>query len=149
MSEIDFIAKDKKNDFHGYAYASEQAIKEAIYPLLKKHNVLFNINLTRIVENQHTQAKGVDYITVVGVKYIFTDVDTGEQLKGTFYGAGQDKGDKALYKAITGAIKYILTSTFGIVTGDDPENDAPKARSKMTREELENTDPLADDKIID
>src|SRR5699024_6730814 len=36
---------------------------------------------------------------------------------------GQDAGDKAVYKAITGATKYALMKVFMIPTGDDPEQD--------------------------
>ena len=39
-------------------------------------------------------------------------------------GTGADSGDKAPYKATTGAIKYALLTAFLIPTGDDPENDS-------------------------
>lgn len=35
-----------------------------------------------------------------------------------------DKGDKALYKAITGARKYLVACLFDLYTDDDPENPA-------------------------
>ena len=37
-----------------------------------------------------------------------------------------DKGDKAGYKANTGAIKYYLANTFMVATGDDPETETPE-----------------------
>ena len=46
-------------------------------------------------------------------------------IKTIIYGEGIDKGDKALYKAYTGAIKYYLANTFLIATGNEPENDGP------------------------
>lgn len=39
------------------------------------------------------------------------------------YGEGRDRGDKAPYKALTGALKYALIQTFLIATGDDPEHE--------------------------
>jgi hypothetical protein len=43
-------------------------------------------------------------------------------------GEGQDAGDKAVYKAMTGALKYCLLKTFLIPTGDDPERDETPAK---------------------
>ena len=56
------------------------------------------------------------------------DSETGECVSGMFYGVGQDSGDKGIWKAVTGAIKYIMTSTFLIPTGDDPEKDEGKEK---------------------
>lgn len=117
MEAVDYIQKDKTNDFHKYNYASERAIKERIHEQLVKNKVLFIFNIS----NQRRDSN----ITFIDTAYKFIDVDSGEVLEGTFCGSGEDKGDKGLYKAITGAIKYILTSTFLIPTGDDPENEKP------------------------
>lgn len=118
MSEVGVLDKDKKNTFHNYEYLSESAIKKAIQPLLIKHGVLFTISLD-------TAHQPNDKITYANLKYRFADIDTGQELIGDFVGTGEDKGDKGLYKAITGAIKYILTTTFLIPTNDDPENEGP------------------------
>ena len=40
-------------------------------------------------------------------------------------GEGLDRGDKAGYKAYTGAVKYFLANTFLVPTGDDPETESP------------------------
>ena len=133
MSEVSFIEKDKKNDFHGYAYASEQAIKQTIHPLLVKHGVLFTIAVDNTSQHALTvttqKGQSTSNLTEARIDYHFYDVESGEVLSGTFVGMGEDKGDKGLYKAITGAIKYILTSTFLIPTGDDPENEKPAKKA--------------------
>ena len=122
MGEIDRIAKDKKNDFHNYQYASEQAIKEALHPLLVKHGVLFTVDASNVRREAYVTNKGGrGAITDVDMEYRFHDVKTGDFISGKFVGTGDDSADKGTYKAITGAIKYILTSTFLIPTGDDPE----------------------------
>jgi hypothetical protein len=41
-------------------------------------------------------------------------------------GEGQDRGDKAFYKADTGARKYALANLFNLATDDDPETDSPE-----------------------
>ena len=46
-----------------------------------------------------------------------------------------DKGDKAGYKAYTGALKYYLANTFMVATGDDveKENPAEKVNTKAEK----------------
>ncbi len=39
----------------------------------------------------------------------------------SMWGCGSDKGDKAIYKATTGANKYMLTKLAQLACGDDPE----------------------------
>ena len=73
----------------------------------------------------HTNQKGnTEYIATVKVKFTFIDGDSGEELSIHSVGEGQDAGDKAVYKAITGAQKYALMKAFMIPTGDDPEQDS-------------------------
>jgi hypothetical protein len=58
------------------------------------------------------------------------DPDSGEARAYTFFGSGQDNGDKGLYKAITGALKYFLASTFLVAEYNDPErDDAPSQQT--------------------
>lgn len=124
MSKVDFIPKDKKNTFHNYNYASEQAIKEKMHGLLVDNKVIFTLF------SQNLRRAGT--ITDIDFTYRFYDVDSGEFIEGTFNGTGEDKLDKGTYKAITGAIKYILTSTFLIPTGDDPEKDTQQTEKPTT-----------------
>jgi len=120
MERVDFIKKDKKNDFHNYDYASEEIIKKTLHAELVKEKVLFLLSANEVKIDTASEKP----LTHVKFFYQFIDVDTGEAINGAFVGTGEDKGDKGTYKAITGAIKYILTSTFLIPTGNDPENSA-------------------------
>lgn len=132
MKEVDYIQKDKTNTFHNYNYASELAIKEKLHGLLTQHKVLFTTEVTENTLRIEPGEKGANFHQDIKVIYHFWDVDTGEELTGQFIGSGQDKGDKGTYKAITGAIKYILTSTFLIPTGDDPEEDDKNSSNTQT-----------------
>lgn len=117
--EVGIIQKDKNNTFHKYKYASEHAIKTALKPLFIRHQIVTKFD---VVENSINNY-GDSTQAIVSVRYSFIDAETGASINGEFTGEGVDKGDKATYKAITGAIKYILTSNFFIPTGDDPEGD--------------------------
>ena len=59
----------------------------------------------------------------VVMAYTFTDVDTGDEITTKVAGQGLDAGDKAPYKAMTGALKYALLQSFLLATGDDPEEE--------------------------
>jgi hypothetical protein len=56
------------------------------------------------------------------------DIETGFYEETTITGEAIDKGDKAGYKAYTGALKYYLADTFMVATGDDPETESPEAK---------------------
>jgi ERF superfamily protein len=139
MSEVGYIQKDKKNTFHGYSYLSEKAIKETLHPLLVKHRVLF-LPTTADFENKEVETATKSgtrrsILTTGNLGFRFVDVDSGEFYEGSMAAAGMDEGDKGTYKAITGALKYILTTSFLIPTGDDPEddrNDSPATAQKAT-----------------
>lgn len=135
MTDVAFIEKDKQNQFHGYAYASEEAIKKAIHTSLVKHGVVFSLSVSspRIITWEDTKTKTSLNMTVVDCQYTFMDVDTGSTLDGEFVGSGSGRDDKGVYAAITGAIKYILTSTLLIPTGMDPEADGAKPKAPATR----------------
>jgi len=131
MGEVDYIQKDKTNSFQNYRYASEAAIKEKLHAALVKHKVLFTLSLTDAQNETVTTSKGnIEARTIVKCEYALIDIESGEKLEGKFIGFGNDPGDKGIYKAITGAIKYILTSTFLIPTGDDPEDDDEPKKTK-------------------
>lgn len=132
MIEAEYIRKDKYNDHHKYAYASEAAIKETVQPLLAKHRLLFVPRSQEIVSIEAVGAtlpangaekKASQYrIVTLRLTYWWVDAETGEHIECTCLGQGLDNQDKAVYKSITGAVKYALTSTFLIPTGDgDPE----------------------------
>lgn len=139
MKDCGYIQKDKKNAFHNYSYASEAAIKDRVHAALVEHGVIPQISLLGLTEREITRvnAKGQqvsEWLTTANVHYKFYCCDTGEFIEGTFYGCGIDPSDKGLYKAITGAIKYLLTSQFLIPTGDDPENDEGRTASKEEKQ---------------
>ena len=139
MKDCGYIQKDKKNAFHNYSYASEAAIKDRVHAALVEHGVIPQISLLGLTEREitRTNAKGQqvsEWLTTANVHYKFYCCDTGEFIEGTFYGCGIDPSDKGLYKAITGAIKYLLTSQFLIPTGDDPEGDEGRTASKEEKQ---------------
>lgn len=132
MTDVAYIKKDAKNEFHNYKYASEAAIKSAVHEALVKHRVLFMLSVVDVHERDAAPtAKGkAQWITRALMEYEFTDADTGYSIAKQFAGQGIDGEDKGLYKAITGGLKYALTSAFLIETGDDPEGETDQGQRK-------------------
>ena len=113
MEKVERIQKNGWNDFHKYKFATESDITDSVRPMLAQAGLAFFSN---VLEQERTGDT-----TKVKMAFTLADIDTSEKLEFTFWGEGQDKGDKGLYKAYTGATKYFLKSIFLIATGDDPE----------------------------
>lgn len=127
------VARDRTNEFDRYKYFSEAGYKKLFTELFSNAG----LELTTTIDE--VERFTVERFTVEGkqnngrqVKVLFTlsDVETGFAETSTFYGEGFDKGDKGLYKAYTGALKYYLANTFMVATGDDPEVESPEGVEK-------------------
>lgn len=118
MKEVDRVPKNGRNEFHGYNYALEADIVDAVRGKLADLGVFISTSI------QSAARQGE--LTQVTTTHTFHDAETGETLALSGYGQGLDRGDKGGYKAITGAIKYFLLKNFLIATGDDPERDEPQ-----------------------
>jgi hypothetical protein len=124
MDEAKYVQKNSENKFHGYKYASEAALLETLRPAMIKHGLVLIPSVRNVSSiDEHGN-------TIVTVEYTLAHT-SGEIWpdKITAVGCGNDRarngtvGDKGVYKAITGANKYLLFKLFQIETGDDPENE--------------------------
>ncbi len=127
MEAVRSVAKDGFNSFHKYKYVTDASIVVEIRKQLIRNNLI-------CVPSQESCTLVGDLTTLL-VKYTLIDADSGESLTTQVYGYGQDKGDKGIYKAATGAEKYYLLKTFLLPTDDDPENER-EPRKRVTKEEL-------------
>lgn len=135
---IGYLQKDKKNQTQGYYYLSEAKIKEVLKEQFEKQGIIFNYSTEQVREYEiSSTSKGTkQFVTIANGKYFFKDADSDKEISGTWFGSGTDTGDKGLYKAITGGIKYVLNTNFLIPTGDDPEKDDEtenKTKNKLTK----------------
>lgn len=121
MAQVERVPKNGWNDFHKYKYATEADITECVRSALASQGVMLipsvEKNEWRTVKTQ----KGEETIATLTVR--FTITDGKDKIEFNALGEGQDRGDKATYKAMTGAIKYALLKLFLIPTGDDPETE--------------------------
>lgn len=132
------LPKNGYNAHHKYKFVrAEDAVAKA-QRLLDRHDVL----LIPGVEGDLQQHGS---LTLVPLTYTFEDIETGEQLPCAWAGSGTDKGDKGLYKAYTGALKYFLIQFFQIKVGhEDPEASDPTG----ARTEREGTPRIPRDRAL-
>lgn len=133
--EIGVVEKNGVNSFHRYEYATERDFVDAVRPLLDKHGLVLVPEVIGEPMMTPIGDKG-ELLTQLLIKFTLVNIDNpNEKEIAIIPGHGQDKGDKGVYKALTGAKKYFLSLTFLIATGDDPENDDDKPAKTITKKE--------------
>ena len=124
MNECSHIAKNGKNDFHQYKYATSADVLEKVNSAFTQYGISSLARPKLISLENVVNAKGnTEHLATVQMFIRLIDVETGEFVEICGLGNGQDSGDKAVQKAQTAAIKYAYMLTFNISTGDDPEAD--------------------------
>jgi hypothetical protein len=122
MQEAGYVQKTGNNDFHNYRYATEADVLERLRPAMVKHGLILIPSVQ--------QVSSIDQYGNTTVSVHYTLAHTSGAVWPTpivAAGCGNDRsksggfGDKGLYKALTGANKYMLFKLFQIETGDDPE----------------------------
>lgn len=126
MGEVRNVEKNGVNSFHNYKYAMEQDMLVAVREKLALANIFVLTGISS-VDVKDTAKDG--FLTTIRTVHTFVDGETGETLEASSAGQGTDKGDKGIYKAITGATKYFISKNFLIPTGDDPESFDEKRES--------------------
>ncbi len=133
LKERGILKKDKTNDFDHYNYFSEAQYKLLFTELFSKHGLELKfdeIEYGMFETSSDKQPNG----RLPKIEFRLFDIETGFFESTTITGEAIDKGDKAGYKAYTGALKYYLADTFMVTTGDDVENDSPEAKGNKRTE---------------
>lgn len=148
MSKVSYIQKTGENKFHGYRYAGEADLLDKLRPAMIEAGLLLLPSAEVTKTDEHGN-------TFVSVEYTLAHKDGDiwpHPLRSV--GCGNDKasngkvGDKGVYKAVTGANKYLLFKLFQIETGDDPENDTAQSANDEHRPAYDETYLNATLKVI-
>jgi len=123
MQAVGYVEKGGTNAAQGYKFVQASAVADKVRAELVKLNISMTPSQIGIVNIGLTPSGKQSTITLL-YTWTLTDGETGETLTFQSVGTGADSGDKAAYKAATGALKYALLTGFLIPTGDDPEADA-------------------------
>lgn len=139
LGNVDKIQKKGHNTHFNYKFVREADLVEAVRDKLAKDKIFItsSVKKTEVVEMSKVTKNGeiVQYKAgFLYVEYTFRDGETGESFTVEGIGEIEQDGGKGIYKAITGAMKYMLMKNFLIDTGDDPEMDStkqPKSASEI------------------
>lgn len=126
LKEKGVLQKGGENTYDKYRYFSEAQYKELFTDLFSTYELELKFNEVeyQTFEGPEKQANG----RMPRLEFSLFDTETGFFETTTITGEGIDKGDKAGYKAYTGALKYYLANTFMVATGDDPELESPDTK---------------------
>ncbi len=136
-AELKPIEKNGKNTFQNYNYARIEDIIDGVKKILNENKLFCLTSVNTAVYLPPKQTKnGVMQCVMIGLTTRLIH-SSGEWIEINCYGEGQDSGDKAAYKAITGARKYALTCLLTLSTTDDPENDSGEKNENDNYQTLE------------
>ena len=128
LKEKGKLTNGEVNEYDNYQYFSEAQYKELFTELFSEYGVELFVD-----EIDYGTFEGTDkqpFGRTVTLACTLIDIDTGFAETSKHTGEGLDRGDKAGYKATTGALKRFLSSTFLVATQDDPEREDEKHSSK-------------------
>jgi len=138
QSEMKAAQKTGDNKFDRYKYSKLEDFFDAAKPVLAKHGlaiVLSTPSVTALPERA-TKAGGAEHACQVQVTATLIHV-SGEWIETIGHGEGQDRADKSIYKAITGAKKYAIAGLLAIPTTDDPEADESVGQSAAPAKKMD------------
>jgi hypothetical protein len=138
---ITAAGKSGENKFDHYKYATLENYWASVQKPLAENGLAFPVSVTKIepLPDRTTGKGGIEKVIRVELTGYLCH-ESGESMSFICYGEGQDRSDKAIYKAVTGGKKYLLASVFNIPTTDDCEKDSDADRDGSDMDQR----PLAD-----
>lgn len=142
-TEMQWIKKAGRNKFHGYDFATESDIADAVRAACGKHNVWLQFSMVpETLSYDFFESKKQEprvRTTFVG-RVTIHDGDSDQKIDSIWPAFSHDSDDKGANKAMTAFAKYAMIRTFSISTGVDPDAGAdgvlgepppiPKAKEK-------------------
>lgn len=123
QQSLEPLEKTGRNDFHRYNYTTAEDVLLPVQRACNEHGLIV------IADCIEYQVDPLRASATVVIKLTVADSETGESLSITAPGYAEDwshkdnraTGDKAIYKALTGATKYAVRSFFCLPSEDEPE----------------------------
>lgn len=127
QGEMRRVEKRGHNPIQNYDFVKEADVIDHVRPMLEQANlaILFSDEpLATTYEHRETKDGKQKVWASLVLRATIIDGESGALFSYTMPGQAVDtNGDKAIYKAITGAKKYATMLGFNVATGDDPENE--------------------------
>ena len=129
---LGYVQKRGHNERHNYNYVTAAELAGSVGDILAELGVIVIPQLQSI--SSEPPRSSSERIARIVMNYRFVDARSGEELNVRVAGEGADAGDKAPYKAMTGALKYALLQSFLLATGDDAEDERADSRAALSAE---------------
>lgn len=152
--ECGYVQKNSRNASQNWTYASAEDLFKKVNPCLAARDIAVSSRVELLQYGQRPTNSGkLTQYAAIKISLTITD-DSGKELHAEGLGEGSDSGDKAIYKANTGALKYAWANALTIAWGDDPEADestdkdakaptAPKGRKAASKSASATSSPQA------
>lgn len=124
QAEFRNVPKSGYNRQGNYHYATAEDWLDMGREILAKHDlaILTSTVGALTLESREARSGGTWFRVRVKMEGRLLHA-SGQWLPLVAYGDGEDPTDKAIYKAQTGAFKYLIRGIFNVATSDDPERD--------------------------
>jgi len=139
--EIGKVDQDGTNTFDKYKFISHEQTTTILRTLLEKNNIAIFPSVESYEEKNTLTATGKQQIrTIVTMKFLIVDTETGYSIEKTFTGADQDQKGKSMGQAITEAVKRFELKLFHITSKDDIDPDSkgasinPRTKSEIFKD---------------
>lgn len=122
---VDFIPKSGQNVKQNYKFMRHADVSRALRAQLVAQRIYVEVNY-EVAGDAYTVARAngpAMPAANVRCTLVFHDLDSKETLTASGVGSGADTGDKHVYKAMTGALKYALKNAFLVPDEADAEAD--------------------------
>ena len=143
------LAKTGRNEKQNYDFRGIDGLLNLLSPILVKR-LLF---IVPTVVDRIITHNGKTIHVFIEVEYAITHIEDKSTIIVKTFGEGLDYSDKAVYKAMSGALKYMAFQTFCIplkgmvdAEGDNPEHEEepPKPKAKLPSTPPKDTRSKAD-----
>ena len=127
------VEKKGRNENQKYNYVKAADVAKAIRHELFQRSIILIADEKEVTQSEVKTASGgtMRYLQLK-VEYTLHDGESAEKLTSTAYGIAMDSGDKAIFKAKTGALKYFLRG-LGLIPDEKDDPEADESVDEQTR----------------
>ena len=125
QQNIEPIPMNGYNSFSKYYYVLFSDVMKALKPHLLSEGLMLSFEVTTHTFHHLEKATACELI----IEARLVDIENGNYYNVTVPAYSEDKGDKAVYQAISNGKKYALITLFALPIGEDVES-SPKAHEK-------------------
>jgi len=136
MGDVDYIQKSAKTVNNQYRFVSHDQVAAVIHPQLVSHGIVVVPSTKSIAQEEfEVIQKGervIQHRTQICLTTRFVNADNPQDFVETeTWGYAIDSSDKGPGKAVSYAYKYALLKMFCLETGEDPDQVAQPAETKV------------------